>query len=198
MTDVHFYRAPRLRGVVGKRALGLANLHVAGRVRYFDATEVVAGAVDDALGFRPDAFLMTGDVTAMSSEEEFVAARRAFAPLLESVPSIVIPGNHDLYTRGARREARMERHFGEFMAGGTWDEEAGCWGGSAALEPGKPVPWPVRFRLGSTDFVATNPCRPTLRSSGLYPAGAIERAEELVRESSAAGQQVVYLLQLGL
>lgn len=194
MTDVHFYRPPNLRGVLSKRALGLANLYVAGRRKYFDAHDVVGRAVADALEFSPDAFVMTGDVTAMSSDEEFEDARQAFGPLLDSVPSVVIPGNHDVYTRGAARKARMERFFGRWMAGGTWDEEAGAWVEGAELAPGRPTPWPVRFRLGSTDIVATNPCRPVFRSSGLFGAKAIADAEALVADSREAGQQVVYLL----
>ena len=194
MTDVHFFRPPGLRGLFGKRALGLANLYVGGRRHYFDAHEVVARAVADAQDFAPDAFVMTGDVTAMSSETEFRDALAAFSPLLNSVPSVVIPGNHDLYTQGAKRHARMEKHFGAWMAGGVWDEQRECWSEGASLRPGESVPWPVRFRLAQTDFIATNPCRPVLRSSGLFGPEAIQRARELVAESRAAGQQVVFLL----
>jgi hypothetical protein len=56
------------------------------------------------------------------------------------------------------------------------------------------VPWPVRFRLGDTDIVGTNPCRPVLRSSGKFAPGAIDGAEGLVAESRASGQQVLYLV----
>ncbi|MEE2828725.1 MAG: metallophosphoesterase, partial [Myxococcota bacterium] len=149
-----------------------------------------------ALEFSPDAFVLTGDVTAMSSEEEFEDARAAFGPLLDSVPSAVIPGNHDLYTRGAARQSRMERFFGPWMGGGTWDEGAGSWVGGT--EAGQPVPWPVRFRLGGTDFVATNPCRPSLRSTGRFAEGAIEAAEQLVARAREDGQQVVYMLHYPL
>jgi len=172
----------------------MANLYVAGRRKYFDAHEVVSRAVADAQGFEPDAFVMTGDVTAMSSDAEFEDARAAFGPLLDSVPSVVIPGNHDVYTRGSKKVARMERYFGRWMAGGDWDEGTRSWAGGASLESGVEVPWPVRFRLGSTDFIATNPCRPVLRSSGRFGVEALKRGRDLVRESRDAGQQVVFLL----
>ncbi len=197
MTDVHFYRAPQIAEAVGKRTLGLVNLHALGRRHYFDADGVVPLAITDALEQAPDLFVMTGDMTAMSSRPEFVAARAAFAPLLESLPSIIVPGNHDLYTRGAQRDARMEQSFGPFMGGGTWDEGTRAWVGgwdASCAASGEPAPWPVRFRIGLVDVIATNPCRPGLRAWGHFGPGAIERAEELVQKSRAAGQTVVYLL----
>jgi len=187
MTDVHFFVPPSVAGAMSKRALGLANLYVGGRLSYFDAAALVREAVADAIDFNPDLFVMTGDMTAMSSPHEFAAARAAFAPLLENVPSIVIPGNHDRYTRRAVRERRMEQYFGPWMSGGTWDAASGGWiDGSGGL--------PTRFRLGDTDLIATDPCRAHLRSTGRYASGAIAEAEALVVESRAAGQQVVYLM----
>ena len=192
MTDVHFYRPPGLRGAVGKRALGLVNLHIARRIEHFDADSVVPSAVADALAQEPDAFAMTGDLSALGSEHEFDAAREAFAPILEAVPSVIVPGNHDRYTRGAVRERRIERRFSDFLAGGTWDEGARRW----VPDPGAdgPLIWPVRFRLGNTDFVATDPTRATLRSTGRFLPGAIDRAAELVDAARRDGQQVVYLV----
>ena len=52
----------------------------------------------------------------------------------------------------------------------------------------------MRFRLGSTDFVATDPTRPTLRSTGRFLPGAIDRASKLIEAARRDGQQVVYLV----
>ena len=197
MTDVHFYRPPGLAGALGKRTLGLVNLHVLGRQHYFDADGLVPIAIADALERAPDLFLMTGDMTALSGEAEFVAARAAFAPLLDALPSVVVPGNHDIYTTGARRHARMEQHFGAFMGGGTWDASAGRWvdgWDSVTAGEGVAAPWPVRFRIGDVDVIATNPSKPGLQAWGRFGDGAIARAEALVNESRADGQVVVYLL----
>jgi 3',5'-cyclic AMP phosphodiesterase CpdA len=195
MTDVHFYRPPGLGAALGKRTLGLVNLHGLGRRHHFDADGVVPLAIADALEHAPDLFLMTGDMTALASEAEFVAARQAFEPLLSGLPSVVVPGNHDLYTMGAKRDARMERHFGPFMGGGIWDEQGRVWtGGWSAAAAGESVPWPVRFRIGSVDVIATNPCKPGLRASGRFGPGAILRAEGLVESGRADGQHVVYML----
>ena len=79
------------------------------------------------------------------------------------------------------------------MSGGRWDVDSRSWT-EPAVSPGKPVDWPVAFHLGDTCFVATNPCRPTLRSTGRFGSKAIARAEALVQKARTEGQQVVYLL----
>jgi len=192
MTDVHFLQPPPIKGLLGKRALGMANLYIAGRKSKFDATKLVGLAVADALQWDADLFVFTGDLTALAVDKEFEQGHQAFAPLLETMPSIMIPGNHDIYTREAARAARMERHLGAFMAGGDWDLEKSAW--SAAADLSGAVDWPVSFRLGETTVVATNPCRPSLRATGRFGGAALKRAEILVDEARNAGRQVVYLV----
>jgi 3',5'-cyclic AMP phosphodiesterase CpdA len=189
-TDVHFY-VPGTDGLLGKRALGLLNLHVVGRAKYFDAGSVVARLVEDAMQFEPDVAAITGDLTATSRDSEFLAAREGFGPLFEAVPTAIIPGNHDRYTRSAVREGRMERHFGGWMSGGTWDGAA--WA-NPDVTPGEPVVAPVVFRYGPLSFVATDPCRATLRSSGKFQPGVLDAAERRMVEERDAGQFVIFLL----
>jgi len=192
MTDVHFLQPPPIKGLLGKRALGMANLYLAGRKSKFDATKLVGLAVADALQWEADLFVFTGDLTALAVDKEFAQGYQAFAPLLETMPSIMIPGNHDIYTRESARAASMERYLGAFMAGGDWDQEKSAWTGAADLAGA--VDWPVRFRLGETTVVATNPCRPGLRATGRFGEGALRRAEALVDEARREGRQVVYLV----
>ena len=52
-TDVHFY-VPGTDGLLGKRALGLLNLHVVGRAKYFDAGSVVALAYEVPVTQEPE------------------------------------------------------------------------------------------------------------------------------------------------
>ena len=193
MTDVHFHLPPRPLEVLSKRFLGLTNLYALGRVHHFDAAALVGRAIEDALQQDADLFVMTGDVTALASESEFAFARRAFQPIIDALPCVFVPGNHDAYTRDSQRTGRMERHFGDLMKGGEWDPEARRWTGPD-ISPGAQAPWPVRARIGDVDVVATNPCRPVLRSTGRYPDGAIRRAEALVAEARAAGRQAIYLM----
>jgi DNA repair exonuclease SbcCD nuclease subunit len=193
MTDVHFHLPPRPMEVFSKRFLGLTNLYALGRIHHFDATALVSGAVQDALEQKPDLFVMTGDVTALATESEFELARRMFQPMIDAVPSVFVPGNHDAYVRSSQRTGRMERHFGDVMKGGDWDAEGHRWTGESP-EPGAQIPWPARFRIGDVDVVATNPCRPVLRSTGKYPDGTIDRAEGFVQEARDSGRQALYLM----
>jgi len=192
MTDVHFLQPPPIKGLLGKRALGMANLYIAGRKSRFDATTLVGLAVEDALQWDADLFVFTGDLTALAVDQEFVEGVRAFSPLLDSMPSIMIPGNHDTYTREATRTARMEQYVGRWMAGGRWDADRSIWSDASSLAGA--VDWPVAFHLGDTTLVATNPCRPGLRATGRFGKRALQRAEALVDEARAEGRQVVYLL----
>lgn len=62
-----------------------------------------------------DHVIITGDVTNLALDSEFRRARQ----IVETIgpPSYVtmIPGNHDMYTRGALRHHRFERWFGDYM-----------------------------------------------------------------------------------
>jgi len=175
MTDVHFLAPGLGRGAIGKRTLGLANLYLRGRRHAFAADDLVPRAIEDALPHRPELFCFSGDMTALSREEEFVRARKAFAPLLDAVPSVVVPGNHDVYTTGAAREERFARHFGGFGA-----------------------PFPSLRVVGDVAVVATDPCRPSLSAVGEYPLGALAAAEGLVAEARRRRLAVVYLLHYPL
>ncbi len=188
MTDVHYFVPPPWSRILNKRILGLANLYLAGRSSYFDAGAGVAAAVGDAEAQGAEAFLFTGDLTATGLPAEFDAARSGFAPLLTTLPSVVIPGNHDRYTGESSAQRQMEAVFAPWMGGGTWDPERMAYLG---VEAG---PGPRRFRIGPIDVIATDPCRPGLRAMGRYPPGAILQAERLVRESREAGRFCIYLL----
>jgi len=191
MTDVHFYRpVTGVRGALGKRGLGLANLHLRGRVHHFDADALVQRAVADAVGQEADLFVMTGDLSALSQDSEFAAARAAFSPLLESMPSVVIPGNHDRYTRGAAREHRMETHFGPWMRGGNWAD--GGWDGPP-IPAGRSAPFPGVSRLGDVAVVSTDPCRPGLSADGRFGEPQIEAVRGAIAQARADGLQVVLL-----
>ncbi len=105
-------------------------------VRLFHVSDVHFGREDEAavrwftdivLAERPDAVLMTGDLTMRARSAEFAAAA-AWVKSLE-VPVTIEPGNHDLpyynplrrifrpYARYAKLERSMER---EIDLGGVW------------------------------------------------------------------------------
>ncbi len=57
---------------------------------------------------KPDMALFSGDVSTSSLEHEFEDFLSAFGPLIDDVPCVLVPGNHDRYTFGSRRVKRIE------------------------------------------------------------------------------------------
>src|ERR1700684_3839248 len=66
---------------------------------------------------RVDHVGITGDLTNLALDEEFAAARQLLDEEL-GLPATdvsVVPGNHDIYTRGSLRAKRFVKYFGEHM-----------------------------------------------------------------------------------
>ncbi len=113
-TDIHWMEPPGSRIFNTKRLLGSANLFLRGRRHHFDL-RVQSALVEHLLELEPDLVLITGDLTAQALPKEFDKARRALQPVLDSIPTFVIPGNHDVYTVGAQCEGRIRTWFSEWM-----------------------------------------------------------------------------------
>lgn len=98
---------------LNKRATGAVNL--AGVRRNAHPTAVAEQLADRMRAGDIDHVILTGDLTNLALESEFAAARR----IVERIgpPSFVtlIPGNHDLYTRGSLRHHRFERTFSDYL-----------------------------------------------------------------------------------
>jgi 3',5'-cyclic AMP phosphodiesterase CpdA len=64
-----------------------------------------------------DHVVVTGDLTNLALESEFELARELFERDLGIDPSrlTVVPGNHDLYTRGSMTSRRFEQFFGTWL-----------------------------------------------------------------------------------
>ncbi|MEQ1569571.1 MAG: metallophosphoesterase [Myxococcota bacterium] len=169
-TDIHWFAAPRLAQLTGKRIFGTANLYLRGRRRAFDEG-VQAELVAHLLAQRPDLVFITGDLTAQALPEEFAKARRALEPLLAEVPTLILPGNHDLYTADAERDQTFHRTFAP-------------WAGRA--EPRGLI----RARVGRIRVLGLDPNRPLwVRSSGKIPP---DQLEDLASElADPAGDPVV-------
>lgn len=100
---------------MNKRFTGWVNLkmkrehkHRPGYVRAI-AKEITRAKVDHVV--------ITGDLTNLALEQEFEATRRLLQEELHLDPEqvTVVPGNHDLYTRGALRTKRFSTYFERFM-----------------------------------------------------------------------------------
>jgi 3',5'-cyclic AMP phosphodiesterase CpdA len=104
-----------LRRFLNKRATGAANLkfkrgsiHRAAYVRAI-AREVKRLAVDHVV--------VTGDLTNLALETEFELARRLFETDLDLSPKdvTIVPGNHDVYTRGSYSAQRFFTYFSDYL-----------------------------------------------------------------------------------
>lgn len=113
-TDIHWFQPPSLGRLFGKRLIGSANLYLAGRRHHFDP-KVQAALVDALAAAKPDVLVITGDLTAQALPGEFELARRSLDPILHAQPTLIQCGNHDVYTRGARRDQRLQGSFGAWM-----------------------------------------------------------------------------------
>ncbi len=157
LTDLHVQVPPRPHELAGKRLLGSLNLYLLGRHNKF-RPEVQRAAVDAAIAARPDAVVITGDLTAQALHSEFAAARELLDPLLSTVPTAIIPGNHDVYTRGAARDDRIAEDFGPWLHGGL----------------------PYLYEVGDVAFLAVESCRAHPLSSGHTPSGQLDAARRLL------------------
>ena len=165
----------------GKRLAGGANL-LRGRGRRFSGaahkTRRIA-QLSDELG--ADFVVCTGDLTALATEAEFQAAHIILEPLLTGGRFVVIPGNHDLYTRRDVDQRRFDRRFG---AGLATDLPDLCTDG----------PWPiVRLPADGVAIVAVNSARPNRapwKSSGRVPDRQVDGLRAALADSRVAGRFV--------
>lgn len=114
---------------MNKRITGWANLRVR-RASVHRAAYVRAIAREiGRLEF--DHVVVTGDLTNLALEPEYDLARDVLERELGLNPAqvTVVPGNHDVYTRGALSSRRFERYFGPWLVSDLPDLAADANGG---------------------------------------------------------------------
>jgi 3',5'-cyclic AMP phosphodiesterase CpdA len=119
LSDLHLLA---LEGVpahrfLNKRATGWVNLRLKrGSVHRRSYVEVIAREIARS---EFDHVVITGDLTNLALESEFQVARDLLERDLGLPPDrvTIVPGNHDVYTRGAMRSRRFERYFAPWLAG---------------------------------------------------------------------------------
>ncbi len=177
VTDIHVQVRPGLSQVLNKRLLGSVNLYLFGRHAKF-TPQVQQALVDAVLALEPDVVACSGDLTAQATDEEFEAAHALLEPLFSRQPTVVVAGNHDVYTRGAERDRRIEQHFGSWTGTGEWP----------------------RKRLIGDDlaFVCVESCRAHLLSSGRVGPDQLERLDAMLRDPDLKGRAVFVMLHYPL
>jgi 3',5'-cyclic AMP phosphodiesterase CpdA len=193
-SDVHVqesvFAVPALE-MVGKRALAVANLWLTRGRLFKESVPKLHALARFAQAERVDFAICTGDYTAIGSEAEYVSARAAIEGLTRApLGFCTVPGNHDLYLGDTLRDARFERHFGEFTRS-DWPESA---------VPGGPYPY-VRLLGDSLAVVGVNSSKPNpspFTSAGFVPPAQLEALARVLSDARLAGRQVIVMTHYGI
>jgi len=104
-----------LRRFLNKRATGYANLRLKrGSIHRASYVKAIAREVRR---IKVDHVVVTGDLTNLALEPEFELAREVLEKDLGLSPAdvTIVPGNHDVYTRGAHASQRFATYFGDYL-----------------------------------------------------------------------------------
>lgn len=168
--------------LLGKRALGWLSWRL--RRRHAHRTEVLEALLEDLRTQAPDHVAVTGDLTNVSLEDEFPAARGWLERIGDPQHVTAVPGNHDAYVAVPR-----ERSWDLWRDWLRADEE---W--RARAVPSSDFP-SVRVR-GPLALVGLCSARPTLPllAGGTLGAAQLERLEQVLVALRERGLVRVVLL----
>src|SRR3954454_20962718 len=101
---------------LNKRFTGWVNLRLKRGHKHRSAH--VGACAREITRAKVDHVVITGDLTNLALEQEFVAVRELLELELGLRPDQIsaVPGNHDLYTRGAMRDQRFSKCFHDYIA----------------------------------------------------------------------------------
>jgi len=101
---------------LNKRFTGWVNLRMKRGHKHRSAH--VGACAREITRAKVDHVCITGDLTNLALEQEFVAVRELLEKHLGLRPDQIsaVPGNHDLYTRGAMRDQRFTKYFHDYVA----------------------------------------------------------------------------------
>jgi 3',5'-cyclic AMP phosphodiesterase CpdA len=100
---------------LNKRVTGMANLRL--KRASIHRSEYVRAIAREVGSSSIDHVVITGDLTNLALESEFELARDVIERdlALDASRVTIVPGNHDVYTRGAFRSHRFERYFAPWL-----------------------------------------------------------------------------------
>lgn len=211
IADIHFWRVVwNPRHLLNKRFLG--NLTVLLRRRHEFIMENAEPHADAVAATGATAAVLTGDFCSTATPPEFEMAVRFVRGLRDrGLRVYVLPGNHDVYTFGAARAERFERHLREFLPPEGYPSLAILPGGTPLILA--PTVRPRRFSARgyiAPEKVAAvakllDQCGDTVLVAGHYPMLArthgyvsnrfrqLENAELLRRVLGQSGRHILYL-----
>jgi 3',5'-cyclic AMP phosphodiesterase CpdA len=166
----------RLGDLLGKRALGYLSWRLHRRHRH--RPEVLDALAADLHAARADHVVVTGDLTHLGLAHEIEQARRWLGTLGPAPAVSVVPGNHDVYARGAGAHG---------LAG---------WAPYLVSDDGGPPAFPsVRVR-GPAVFVGLSSARPSAPFLAVGEVGArqLARLATVLADGRRQGRARVVLL----
>jgi 3',5'-cyclic AMP phosphodiesterase CpdA len=178
LSDLHATPV-RVEGVpqlLNKRFFGWVSWQL--RRRRVFRPRVLEALVEDLHEVSPDQVVVTGDLTNISIESEFEAARAWLERIGSPERVFVIPGNHDAYVPVPR--ARSWNRWSEYLAS---DPPRG----PGVAEAGD-ADFPTLRRRGPVALVGMCSAQPTgiFRATGSVGPGQLERLEALLSELADA------------
>jgi 3',5'-cyclic AMP phosphodiesterase CpdA len=111
LSDPHMASRPHLADLLGKRGLGFINWQR--KRKFVHRPEVLAAITRDLKNCGADHVAVTGDLVNLSLADEYKRARAWLETLGPPRDVTAIPGNHDVYVRGAEPGA----YWGDYMRG---------------------------------------------------------------------------------
>jgi 3',5'-cyclic AMP phosphodiesterase CpdA len=169
---------------LNKRLTGWANLRLK-RGSIHRASYVTAVAREIARGGF-DHVVITGDLTNLALEPEFERATALLRTDLGIDPArvTVVPGNHDVYTRGAMRAHRFEHYLAPWLAGDLPDLSS-----RAGTFPNVKVRGPVAFIALSSAVP-----RPPLVAAGEIGRPQLDALREVLAHPEVSARTPVFVL----
>ena len=172
--------APRWRELLGKRATGYVNWR---RKRHLiHRGEVLSRIVADLKAQAADHVAVTGDLVNISLPGEYAPARTWLAALGPPHEVTLVPGNHDLYVRGAARYPHL--HWSDYMRADEGEPAADA------------TPFPFVRRRGPLALLGISSALPTapFLATGRLGAGQIARLAAALDRCAGEGRFRVVLI----
>jgi 3',5'-cyclic AMP phosphodiesterase CpdA len=177
------------RPLLGKRMLGWLSWRL--RRSAIHRVEVLDALVEDLAISRPDQIAITGDLTNLSLESEFVAARSWLRRIGAPDRVTLVPGNHDCYVHVPRRVGWDL--WSEYLASDANAHESF---GEAGLASEGSIRFPslrLRGPLALVGLSSAVPTRPFL-ASGEVGADQLAALERLLTALATTGLYRVVLI----
>lgn len=186
-SDIHVTLSPLgmpWRQLGGKRAAGVLSYYAGGRGRRFGGVnQRISALLEDVDAQQVDHALCTGDLTAVSFQQEFETCAQLFGDRLGRPQSYtVLPGNHDRYVPDAVDRRLFEASFGTLAA-----PDGG----------GSPFAKPLCSGVTAVVLDVARPCSFT-DSSGLCGPAQLSRVQEILSDASLTDQFVILAMHYGL